>query len=252
MSDPTSGRGIYRPTKADKKKYKGMSVVLAIPCKDYEMSASFARDVGNLIAYSWHNGLRVDQMAVTERMVVHWARNELAKECREYKCPWTGEKFTHILWLDDDQAFTPDLLVCLARSQHLDVIGALYYGRQKHLPVVYVRDDTDDMYSHYPMITVPPHVIEVDAMGFGGVLMRREVLDKLEEPYFKFDNAGEDIYFCAHAKKQGVKIHLDGRYDMGHIGDPQVVTRLTYEKYIKDHEAEFGEKIQKRIVIGAE
>jgi hypothetical protein len=243
--------GIYRPTKADKKKYKGMSVVIAIPCKDYEMSASFARDVGNLIAYSWHNGLRVDQMAVTERMVVHWARNQLARECRDYKCPWTDKKFTHILWLDDDQAFTPDLLVCLARNQHLDVLGALYYGRQKHLPVVYIRDDSDDKYSHYTMLTVPAHVIEVDAMGFGGVLMRREVLDKLKEPYFKFDNAGEDIYFCAHAKEQGVKIHLDGSYDMGHMGDPEVVTRQTYEKYVKDHEAEFGQKIEKRTVIGA-
>jgi len=238
----------YKPTKADKKIYKGMSVVIAVPCKDNEMGASFSRDVGNLIAYSWHNGLRVDQMAITERMVIHWARNELARNCRDYECPWTGKKFTHILWLDDDQAFRPDMLVWLARNGHLDVISALYYGRQKALPVAYVRDDSDNKYSHYTMLTVPTEVVEVDAVGFGGVLMRREILDKLEEPYFSFKDAGEDVYFCARAKEQGVKIHLDGRYSIGHIGDAEVVTRKTYEKYVEDHREEFGEKIEKRII----
>ena len=241
------GRVFYKPTKKDKKLYKGMSVVIAVPCKDYEMSASFSRDVGNLIAYSWHYGLKVDQMAITERMVIHWARNELARNCRDYECPWTGKKFTHILWLDDDQAFKPDMLVWLARNGHLDVLSAVYYGRQKHLPVVYVRDDNESKYSHYTMLTVPPNVIEVDAVGFGAVLMRREILDKLEEPYFSFKDSGEDIYFCAHAKEQGVKIHVDGRYDIGHMGDPQVVTRQTYDKYVKDHREEFGDKIQKHI-----
>ena len=246
-------RHFYTPTKADKKIYKSMSVVIAIPCADYEMSASFARDMANLMAYSWTHGLKVHQIAITERMVVHWARNKLARNCREYKCPWTGKKFTHILWLDNDQAFKPDMLVFLARNSHLDIVSAVYYGRGRNLPVVYVKDDNEDKYSHYPMITVPPALIEVDAVGFGAVLMRRDVLDKLKDPmedrYFRFYESGEDIYFCVHAKEQGVKIHLDGRYDLGHIGEPQVITRLTYEQYVKDHEAEFGDKIRKHTPI---
>lgn len=237
-------RKYYQPTKKDKKIYEDMSVILATPCKDYEMAAGFARDVVNMVAYSWMNGLKVYQWGVTERMVVHWARNDLARKCRDHICEYTGEKFTHILWLDDDQVFNPDMLVYLARNKHLDVVSALYYGRTKHLPVVYVKDGNCDKYSHYPMLSLPPHLVEVDAVGFGAVLMRRDLLDRLKEPYFAFYEAGEDIYFCVHAKEQGVKIHLDGRYELGHIGDPQIVTHETHKQYLKDHEDEFGEKIK--------
>lgn len=234
----------YQPTSEDKKIYEGMSVVIATPCKDYEMSAAFSKDVVNMVAYSWMHGLKVYQMGITERMVIHWARNELAKKCRDHICEYTDEKFTHILWLDDDHVFNPDLLVWLARNSHLDVLSALYYGRVKHLPVVYVKDLSPGKYNHYPMISLPESICEVDAVGFGALLMRREILDTLKEPYFYFNEAGEDIYFCVHAKEQGVKIHLDGRYILGHIGDPKIVTKEVYEQYYKEHEADFGEKIK--------
>lgn len=239
---------IYVPTDEDRKLYDGMSVVIVTPCGGYANPFRFTRCLANLIAYSWRYGLRVDAFGGTERMVIHWARNDLANEAKSLVNDRTGEKYTHVLWLDDDHTFNPDMLVYLARNGDKDVVSALYYGRTQHLPVVYVKDYNPDPYKHFPLIWPPSQLCEVDAVGFGACLMRREVLDRLKEPYFRFNECGEDIYFCVHAKKQGVKIWLDGSYKLGHIGDPQIIGHKEYEQYVKDHEEEFGPKI--RVALG--
>lgn len=235
---------MYVPTKADKKKYKDMSVLIVTPCGGYSAPFRFTKAVVNMVSYSWMHGLKVYQMGGTERVVVHWARNDLARQARDHICEYTGEKFTHVLWLDDDSVFNPDLLVYLARHGEKDVVSALYFGRTRHLPVVYVKDNTPDKYKHFPLVQVPSAMMEVDAVGFGACLMRRDVFERMEEPYFAFNQAGEDIYFCVHAKEQGIRIWCDGSYMLGHIGDPQIVTEATYKRFLADHEEEFADKVQ--------
>lgn len=236
---------IYEPTDLDRRKYAGMSVCILTPCKDYEVPTLFAKSVANMVAYSWMHGLKVYQMGCTQRMVIHWARNDLARNVRDKINEYTGEKFTHVLWLDDDHAFNPDLALYLARHGHLDVVSALYFGRtDRCLPVVYVKDGTPDPYKHYPLIEVPPQLCEVDAVGFGACLMRRDVLDRMEGPWFQFNNCGEDIYFCVHAKRAGMRIWCDGSYMLGHMGEPQMVTHETYLKYLEANKAEFADRIK--------
>jgi hypothetical protein len=237
--------GLYEPTTADREVYSRMSVVILTPCKDYEVPARFAKSVVNLVAYSWMHGLPVYQMGVTERMVIHWARSDLARIVRDKQNEYTGERFTHVLWLDDDHVFNPDLLVYLARHGDLDMVSALYYGRAgRHLPVVYVKDQNPDKYKHYPLVEVPPKLCEVDAVGFGALLMRRDVLDRMEEPYFRFNDCGEDIYFCVHARERGMRVFVDGSYMLGHLGDMQTVTHETYLQYMRDNEETFRDRIK--------
>lgn len=235
---------MYVPTTEDCLKYRDMSVVVVVPCKDYEVPIKFAKCLANLISYSWMHGLKVYQTGCTERMVIHWARNDLARTVRDRENEYTGQKFTHILWLDDDHVFNPDMLVYLARHGDLDCVSALYFGRTQHLPVVYVKDKTPDPYKHYPLIEVPPKLCEVDAVGFGALLMRRDVLDRIEEPYFTFNQCGEDIYFCVHARRQGIRIFCDGSYMLGHMADPGIVTHETYLQYMRDNEETFRDRIK--------
>lgn len=236
--------GFWEPAEHDKQVYKNMEVAIVTPCGDYEVAAKFTRSVANLIAYSWMHGLKVYEMGMVERMVVHWARNELASNSIDRINPHTGNKFTHLLWLDDDHVFNPDMLVYLARHD-LECVSALYYGRTgRILPVAYVKDNDPDKYKHYPLIEVPETLVEVDAVGFGALLMRREMLKRVEYPYFMFENCGEDIYFCANAKEAGAKIHLDGSYRLGHIGEPNIVSHQDHLRYMEENRDEFADRIE--------
>lgn len=235
----------YVPTADDKRKYASMSLCILTPCKDGEVPVKFAKCVANLIAYSWMHGLKIYQMGFTERTVVHWARNELGKACLEMVNEYTGEPFTHMLWLDDDSIFNPDLAVYLARHGDLDMVSAVYYARVgKHLPVVYVKDTTDDVYRHFPLVEVPQQLVEVDACGFGALLMRRDVLQKFPHPWFRFNECGEDIYFCVHAKLAGARVWVDGSYMIGHLGEPTVVSHQTYRQFMRDNEELLRDRIK--------
>ena len=244
--DRSGGKmSIYVPTDEDRKAYEGLEIVILTPVGSYEVHAKFAKCVANLIAYSWMHGLKVYQMGITERMVVDWARNDLARQASEQTNEYTGNKFSHFLWLDDDHVFNPDLACYLARLADLDMVSALYFGRTQHLPVAYVKDDSGDKYKHYPLIEAPRALAEVDAVGFGALLMRRDVFDRVPEPWFTLDwHAGEDIAFCVRAKEHGVKVWLDGSYALGHIGPPQIVTEATYKQYLIDHAEEFKDRIK--------
>jgi hypothetical protein len=236
--------GFWEPSKQDRKVYEDMEVAIVTPCGDYEVAAKFTRSVANLVAYSWMHGLKVYEMGTVERMVVHWARNELARNSVDRVNPHTGNKFTHLLWLDDDHIFNPDMLLYLARH-NVECVSALYYCRTgRILPVAYVKDNDPDKYKHYPLLQVPETLMEVDAVGFGALLMQTDMLKRVEYPYFKFENCGEDIYFCANAREAGAKIHLDGSYRLGHIGEPSITSHKTYLQYMEDNEELLKDRIK--------
>ena len=206
-----------------KKQFEKMSVCILSPI--YIPEPRWIGSMVNMVAWSWMQGLKIHQMGYTERMVVDWARNDLAKRAKDHICEYTGQKFTHLLWLDADHVFNPDLACILARhfvNSEIDAVSALYYQRTgPTLPVAYVKDKTPDPYKHYPIIEVPPTVCEVDAVGFGAIMMKRDVFDRVPMPWFTVDyRAGEDIAFCVKAKQHGVRFFLDGAYKLGHIGLP--------------------------------
>ena len=237
----------YEPKNKD---YSGYSICILTPVGGYDVSAKFAKSVANMIAYSWMHGLKIYQMGITERMAVQWARNDLARTAKGKIDEYTGKKYTHILWLDDDHVFNPDLALWLVQNGDKDMVSALYYGRTEHLPVAYVKDGSEDKYMHYPLIETPRSLCEVDAVGFGALLMKLDVLNRVPEPWFTLDsNSGEDIAFCVKAKEHGVKIYLDGRYALGHIGPPNIITEKTYKQYLVEHAEEFADKI--RVSLGS-
>jgi len=200
------------------------------------MRAEFARSLANMISYSWHQGLKIFQVGITTRTVVDWARNALAREAKDYISEYTGERFTHLLWLDDDMVFNPDLACFLIKRPELDMVSALYYGREKPLPVVYTEqfEGEGDKYKHHNLVNPPEHIFACAAVGFGAMMMRRDVLDRVPEPWFTIDwRAGEDIAFCVKAREYGITVWCEGGYTIGHIGDPRVVTRDSYLEYIR-------------------
>jgi len=238
-----SNEGYLIPTAEEQKRFMTYSILVVSPHTDYTNYCKFTKCLVNMVAYSWHYGLRIFQMGDTERMVVDWARNTMGEFGRTMVNPFTNSLYTHILWLDDDHVFNPDLAISLARHGK-DMVTALYFSRlEPFLPSVYVKDASTDKYSHYPLIECPDSLFECDASGFGGMLMRRAVLDRVPKPWFTIDHrAGEDIAFCVAAREQGIKIYCDGGYKLGHVGAPMMVTEEVYRHYMKTHPEKFEGK----------
>lgn len=208
----------------------------------------FWTSVVNMVGFSWHHGIRVEEIAITERTVVDWARNDLAREAVIRKSMYTDKLYTHFIWLDSDHRFKADLVCQLARHD-VDMVSALYFKRLKDpTPVCYVRNDKDpEGLTHFPILEIPPRLCAVDAIGFGACLMKREVLEKVPEPWFTIDwRAGEDIAFCAKARKYGVDIYVDGQYTIAHIGEPKIITKDSYGEWYKQNESAI---IQDRVEI---
>lgn len=252
MIDNEMTAGFYKPTEEDREKYKGMSIAILMPCNDYNTPIRQEASTVKMVSYSWYHGLPIYTLAFTERTVVDWARNILAKTFLEATCEYTGEPYTHALWVDDDQVFNPDMACRLASLGHLDMVSAVYYGRSGgYWPTVYLKDDQENAYTHWPMTDCPPVVFEADAVGFGSLLMRREVLEGVPKPWFTIDaRAGEDIAFCKHAKDHGYKVWVAGDYKIGHIsGRPRLITQDDFEQYRTAHPEEFKNRVRVHLPV---
>lgn len=245
-------------TETELQHFSEISVLVVSPIADYEVSNMFCKSLANMMAYSWMQGLKTYVYGFTERTVVDWARNSLGRYVRDTKCEYTDDYYTHILWLDSDHTFNPDLACQLARHDK-DAVSAVYFARgEKPMPVAYVKPekpkrklDLNDKenYKHSQILEVPPCLMEVDAVGFGGILMKRELFVNVPEPWFTIDwKAGEDVAFCVKAKEYGYQFYLDGRYHLGHIDAPKIVTTGDYLKYKREHPEEFENLL--RVTVG--
>lgn len=223
-------------TREQLKLFQKMKVLILSPI--FVPEPKWVRCLANMMAYSWHFGLRIEKMGITEKMVVDWARNTLVEEALKDKSYFDGKPFTHFLWLDVDHVFDPDMACYLARYD-LEAVSALYYARTGEiLPVAYVENWNDKGgVSGYPILEIPPMLWEVAAFGFGACLIRREVFEKVGGPFwFTLDyKCGEDFSFCKQAREKGVRFFVDGSYKIGHIGPGPVITEKEAQEYRRQH-----------------
>lgn len=160
----------------------------------------------------------------TARQVVHHARNEIVKN--------TLTRFpeaTHLFFLDDDVCVPPDGLMRLL-SHDLPVVTGMYVQRAlPMLPVVFRRDSEGH---HVHLTRFCEGLQEVDGCGAGCLLIRADVLRKIEatgEPWFDFPASGisEDLAFCERVKRLGYPIILDLDVKCTHLG----IFEYTYELF---------------------
>lgn len=233
-------------TKQELARFRKMKVLILSPIMMPQ--PKWIRSLANMMALSWHFGLRIEKMGITEGMVVDWAREALAEEAVKDRSYIDGEPFTHFLWLDADQTFDPDMALILARHD-LDAVSAMYYARSGDiLPVAYITSPNDpDGFRQYPILEIPPALWEVHAFGFGACLIKREVFEKTPRPWFTLDwRCGEDFAFCRAARKAGFKFYVDGAYKIGHIAPGAVIGEAEALKYRQEHPELDDKKVEIR------
>lgn len=133
----------------------------------------------------------------------------------------------YLFWLDDDMRFPQDALLRLLDRQK-EIVGCNYISRNLPLkPTARVMDDNGvDFWS----VTSPEGatgVDEVDALGFGCILIHSRVYKALEQPWFsmpyspqKGTHVGEDVYFLTKAGVAGFPTYLDHALsrEIRHVG----------------------------------
>lgn len=172
------------------------------------------------------------------------ARNELVLEALE-------KGFDYLLFLDTDMLF-PNNIIDLLLNMKKDIASALYFSKNPpYRPII--RKKHGNSYAVVKQVDLNK-IIEVDAVGFGSILIKRQVFEKIQEkeglPFFQLMDArdipvGEDVYFCEKAGKAGFKIFVNTGLICGHIGSIIVDEKLYYLQ-LQDDVQKGRAKIEKR------
>ncbi len=156
------------------------------------------------------------------------ARNDLVRECL------ADPGATHMLLLDDDMTWEPDLIPrLLAHNQ--PVVGALYFIRSPpHVTACGHWRDREDMRA-VPLDHLPGGLEQVDYLGLGAGMVRTDVFREMtrhfgDENWFRSQESGEDIHFCRRLTQMGVPVFVDGSLICGHITE-QLVTEEHWKHF---------------------
>jgi len=168
-------------------------------------------------------------IAVPQRVVTDEARNFIADAA-------IRNKFTYILYIDDDMLFEGDLLVNLREqmeaNKKFDVIGSLAFCRHSpHYPAAYTL--RDDKKTYDPIEALGNGIVEVDAVSLAGAMVRVSVFEKISKPWFQYlwidgNRYTEDIGFCRKLKSEGCRIAVNLAIKMGHLGARKIITEKDY------------------------
>lgn len=165
---------------------------------------------GHQAIYTVHGTLIFDQ------------REKLAKEA-------IAEGADYILWIDADMRFPKDTIKRLM-AHDKDIVGV--NATTRSVPVKptakYLKIDYEAKTNEWlPVSSKGKTGIErVTAIGCGVMLVKRKVFEKMERPWFWFENLnnhkllGEDVYFCVKAHDFGFETWVDHDLsnEIGHVG----------------------------------
>ena len=191
-------------------------VAICIPTRG-SCPTGFTHDLANMMA--WSTASMVSAGVLEIRLIfvagtyVHDSRNSLVD------MSFTDPDTDFILWLDDDMRFPKDLLYRLLNHKE-DIVGVNYSTRRlppqpvaiKHIPYG-EGEERGFLFTEADSTGLE----EVDAIGFGAVLIARDVFTTVKPPWFLiwYDESqgnrqvGEDVHFCIEARKVGYKIYVD-------------------------------------------
>ncbi len=136
-----------------------------------------------------------------------------------------------VLFLDDDQAFDSDILIRMLSRMHsrpdIDALTGWYVKKTPPFSPVLFGELIDDPNFLYGQLTLDELIeakkkndlVQVSATGGGMLLVKRETLDKVGDPWFvpgPARNWGGDIGFCDLLEKRGLKLWCDLTLGVGH------------------------------------
>ena len=212
-----------------------MKIMVAVP-SHVHAPVLFAADLANLFAFTTARFPEGTELGLVMRVgtYVHSARNDLLQEALR-------QEVDYVLWLDSDMRFPPDTLLRLLSHRIRGVVGANYSTKDYPGRFVAIKEVTKPGSPGKVLHTMDDSegTEEVEALGFGCVLMDMEVIRPLFDPedpdfhpfFFEWVEGmgtqyGEDVLFCNRLREEGVRIFVDHDLSkvVAHIGDYEYTT----------------------------
>lgn len=195
-------------------------IVFCLPTRG-ECKSGFSLDLARLVNFTVRHrpDLSIGFMTAGG-LLMHDLRALIARQALE-----AGADY--LFWLDDDMRFPPHALLRLLGHQK-DIVGCNYITRNMPpRPTARNMDPNGVDFWAVPSAPDAEGLEEVDALGFGCLLMHARVFEKLDQPWFsmpyspqKGSHVGEDVYFCINASKAGFSTYLDHGLsrELRHVG----------------------------------
>ena len=210
-------------------KYRYMPLIGVPPFRNGVTHPDILFDLIAIAKQGW-TFLRIEN----ERIDV--ARNNMAHAMLE------NLEFTHLLMLDADQRHKPEIVYQLGRRVADDptrlIVSALYHRRGKpYEPIAFNEDEDGRIYQIKVGI---PGIVKVDYLGTGCLLIAREVFERLDEPWFKYDYPApgkfpsEDMWFSRQCKAAGIDLWLDTSIESAHHGTKWITSEDWAESLAND------------------
>jgi GT2 family glycosyltransferase len=211
-------------------------VVVCIPGNNF--SKEFVASLIDTIGFFNQNGIRFT-FSMGYNSVVYFARLLLlgadVLRGKDQK-PFDGKlDYTHILWIDSDIVWSPELHIKPLFAHDVDIVSGLYpLTDGKSFAAVLKKDWDLDYFKEHGTFRFADatdfkdqkKLIEMAYAGFGFMLMKKGVMESLEYPWFKqieikigddiVDMTSEDTSACLRLREKGYKIWIDPKVRVGH------------------------------------
>lgn len=130
--------------------------------------------------------------------------------------------YSWLLFVDDDQIFPQDALIRLLKHDKPVISAVISTKNSPFVPQVFLHaePETGKTLRRASLQEIAgDRVIELAATGMGFTVIRRDVLEGMQEPWFAADSngIGEDIYFSLQARRAGFTLWADTSLKIGHL-----------------------------------
>mgnify|MGYP001581939255 CR=1 FL=1 len=190
---------------------------------------------------SFHHLGQLPVIGASDKMYLHSACNAIVEDFLSSDC-------THIFWTEQDMLM-PFYTIVKLLEHDKDICSGVYFLRKGNgQPCLYLKGDASihtGIHSAVPVTLFPEDsFFQVHCPGMGCVLMKREVFEKIEKPWFdlkegwqggKIYGYGQDIYWYSKVADAGLEVWVDSGIHCSQVMDCNVSLH-DYRKRIADPE----------------
>jgi hypothetical protein len=193
---------------------KGKLAVL-IPCRD-TLHSAHALCLAEMIKLNTMNDIDT-HVFMDASTILLTQRERLATEAVNL-----GAEY--LLWLDSDITF-PATTAMRLMAHDEPVVACNYIRRQ--LPAKGVAYEIIGDWNNPLPFDIYNHLVEVQGVGMGCMLMRTEIFSQIPKPWFEFgwspdsnDHLGEDMILCQKMAAAGYSVKIDSQLsqELRHLG----------------------------------